>query len=86
MKTPIGYSGVKVTERKLRRCHAVGRAWADSMAVEVDPRQEPQARLNTVIHEVIHCIFPNMEEEEVDRVATVISDTLWQDRYRRVDV
>lgn len=81
-----GLSSIHVRERKLGKERALGLAWASEGRVDIDPRQEPRERLNTLLHETIHCIFPDMKENDAIRVATLMSDALWYDKYRRVEI
>lgn len=51
--------------------------------IEIDPRQSPKNRLDTLIHELLHAVKPAMPEKEVIKVAAAIRDGLWKDGWRR---
>jgi hypothetical protein len=76
---------IKITERKLGKEQAVGMAHHGENMIEIDPRQRSRDRLDTVCHEVIHLLEPDLPEDQVILRANVLSDTLWRDRWRRVE-
>ena len=45
--------------------------------IELDPRQHGRRFLETVIHELLHIVFPSMEEENVRRAGRWIALCLW---------
>jgi len=75
----------KVIRRRLGRERAAGQAVFGDGLVEIDPRESPYEQLDTIIHESIHLLDPEMSEEQVDAWARKISITLWRQKYRRVD-
>jgi hypothetical protein len=52
--------------------------------IELDPRQSSQDRLDTLIHEAVHIIWPEYDEETVIKVANRISSLVWEDNWRRI--
>lgn len=44
---------------------------------------KPKDLMDTVIHEVIHAIRPELSEEAVLETANVITDALWKLKYRK---
>lgn len=50
----------------------------------IDPRQPPQERLDTIIHEWLHHRFTDMGEMEVERLAHELRHALWRDGWRRI--
>lgn len=40
--------------------------------------------MDTVVHELVHNLFPEMLEEDVAYTARMITKTLWGDGYRRI--
>lgn len=51
--------------------------------IEIRSNQPEEERLDTLIHELLHAIKPNMSEQEVTRIADVLSVGLWKDSWRR---
>ena len=76
---------IRITERKLGKEQAVGLCWHGKVPhIEIDPRQSSKSRLDTVIHEMVHCLWPELEEDAVTLVAQRLASVLWADRWRRV--
>ena len=75
----------KIKIRKLRqwagglrgRCHANG-------FIEIDPRQDEQDFLDTLLHELLHRELPDLDEQAVIRVAERLAWEMWKLDYRRV--
>jgi len=82
---------IKVVERKLgRHCHAkgmkmFGQAWVGDGLIEIDPRQSPKERMDTLIHECLHLLYPEESEEAVSSAGSSIAAVLWRDGYRRIE-
>ena len=76
---------IRVRERKLGREKADGLAWEGRRAlVEIDPRQGENNRLDTLLHEAMHILFPKLNEMQVRGVAARLTEILWNDGWRRV--
>jgi hypothetical protein len=52
--------------------------------IKIDPRQDEEERLDTLLHELLHFLNPDAKEGEVVEAAAVLSTTLWKYGYRRV--
>jgi hypothetical protein len=83
------YPKITVQERKLGRyterkdCRPPqGLAWPDGR-VDIDPRQGARAWLNTLIHELLHQILPEADENQVFRCANILSKHLWEQGFRK---
>ena len=75
----------KIVERKLGRNKAWGLAHSDDNVIEIDARLKGRKKLEIVIHEALHLLNGDMEEDEVIRQSKKICLTLWQLHYRQVD-
>lgn len=75
---------ITVEERKLMRERALGQAWQGENLIEIDPRQPPKEYLDTLIHESLHIIFPELSERKVNTAARKLSALLWKEKYRKV--
>lgn len=51
--------------------------------IKIDPRQNEEERLDTLLHELLHFLNPDAKECEVVEAAAVLSTTLWKYGYRR---
>ena len=81
---------ITVKERKLGRERAVGLAYSDYYGpdkglIEIDPRQKGKDNLDTLIHEALHLIYPDLSEATVVKHAGRLTRMLWRAGYRRVD-
>lgn len=76
---------IRVRERKLGREKADGLAWdGKKPLVEIDPRQGEKERLDTMLHEATHILFPKLNEMQVRGIAKRLTTILWKDGWRRV--
>jgi hypothetical protein len=73
-----------MVERKLGREGNWGQAFHDADTIEIDPTQPEDERLDTIIHECVHLLFPDLSEMRVRGVSRRISRVLWRDKWRRV--
>ena len=83
MRHPL-HRRVRVVEKKLAREKASGQAFKEAKLIEIDPRLWNRERLETLIHEHKHILFPEMSEYQVRRLAREMSDLVWEDGYRRI--
>lgn len=58
----------------------------DPCQILVDPRQEPEEMLDTIVHEVLHEALKETTEEGVERISNLISSVLWKEGYRKVQI
>jgi len=70
-------------EKKLGRLGAWGLCYDDGQ-IEIDPRLESKDYLDTLIHEMLHHHFPELEEEDVEMIATKMAKELWKANYRKI--
>lgn len=73
----------KVTYRNLKK--AWGYADLEKNSVIMDKQLHGKKHLEILIHEMTHLILPEATEEEVERISILMTNTLWQQKYRRVD-
>ena len=64
------------------RLPVYGYAYTDTNKIEIDPRQSTKEYLDTLIHEMLHCFFPNLDEKHIRRTASKIARQIWNRRYR----
>jgi hypothetical protein len=56
--------------------------WVDRL-IEVMRGQAPHDRIDTLIHELLHAIYPKMPEMEIRMVSKVMTAAIWKDGWRR---
>lgn len=80
---------VSLEEKKLGRERAYGQAWgigddrSTARKIQVDSRQRESTILNTLLHESLHVIFPELPERAVVLAANSLARALWAANYRR---
>lgn len=86
---------IKIVERRLGGHKALGLYWYQQNSdgsrdkrftpiIEIDPRQAPKEELDTVLHESLHHVCPELTEEQVVAAAADMTQILWGIGYRRV--
>ena len=53
--------------------------------IHIDPRTKGRARIEVLLHERLHGIHPDMEEEDVRRTAAILADFLHRNHVRVVE-
>ena len=76
---------IKVKEKKLGRQGAVGLAYADEMMIEIDKRQDSRNYLDTLLHEMLHCLAPRWGERRVTQTANEMTRVIWDKNFRRIE-
>jgi hypothetical protein len=63
---------------------ASGVAFADGdKSIVIDGRHQGCDKLDTFVHESLHIVFPDEDEETITDAANFISEVLWKAGYRR---
>lgn len=73
---------IKVVYKKLGRSGAWGQAGDH---IEIDPRIRGKKHLEILIHEGLHVLLPILSEEAVTDIAIILTNTIWEEHYRRID-
>ena len=74
----------KIVEKKLGKEY-LGQAYLGEDRAEVDPRHRTEySRMNTVIHELLHLIAPDLAESRIKTITGYVTFGLWKENYRRV--
>lgn len=82
---------IAIVEKKLQRHRSkherfvYGQADEENGVAEIEPRQPMPNRLDAVLHEGLHLIFPDLSERVVASAAKKLKRLLWKDRWRRMD-
>jgi len=74
---------ITIIERKLGREKAVGQSYKDDGLIEIDPRQDSFNYMETVIHEIMHVLFPALSETEITKKSHKLAKELWKIHFRR---
>lgn len=73
----------RVSYKNLKK--AWGYADLDKKEIIMDRALHGKKHMEILIHEVSHLLLPDASEEEIVRISIYITNTLWQQKYRRVD-
>lgn len=76
----------KVTHRKLGKEKVWGLAHVGFDAIEIDIRLKGRRHLLYLIHEMLHILEPTWSETKIRKASTKITDLLWSQNYRKVDI
>jgi len=82
-KSKVILKAPEVREKQLED-NVFGYAYQDDFEIEIDPRQDSKEYLNTLTHEMLHCILPDLSEKSITKMANIITDEIWKKRYRRI--
>lgn len=62
-----------------------GYAVMESKTIEIDTKVKGKKHLEICVHESLHLMFPYLEEQEIEAKAILLTNTLWHEKYRRID-
>lgn len=74
---------IKFKRAKLGREGVWGHA--DQYPLLIDERCKGKKELEVYIHESFHYLFPKLTEEQVERKAILLTNTLWHEGFRKTD-
>jgi hypothetical protein len=75
----------KVKYKKLGKEKVYGLAHHDGDIIEMDSRLTGKKHMEILIHEALHLLWPEAEEEEIEQKAILLTNTMWRQKYRRID-
>jgi hypothetical protein len=76
---------IKVKYKKIGRSKAWAQAFVDKKIIEIDPRAKGKKELELLIHESLHILYPENEEEKVIYNSVSLTKVLWDLGYRKTD-
>jgi hypothetical protein len=74
----------KVKYSKLGRHKIWGQAHSEGL-VEIDIRAKGRKKLELIIHECLHLLYPEDTEEQIISKSIALTKTLWHENYRQID-
>jgi hypothetical protein len=76
---------IRLTERKLGKEKALGLCWHGKIPhIELCPSQDSKTRLDSLLHECAHAIWPEFDEPTIEKIAARMASLLWADGWRRI--
>lgn len=73
----------KVTYKRFKKVW--GYALMDSKSIEMDDRTRGKKHMEILIHESLHLLLPEASEEDIEEKSILLTNTLWHEKYRRID-
>jgi len=73
-----------IRHKDLSGDNVYGYAMQEDFEIEIDPKQSSKEYLNTLIHEMLHCFLPDLQERFVVRMADIMADEVWKRGYKRL--
>lgn len=77
---------IRVKYAKLGRAQAWGLADIENNCVELDDRLKGKKHLEILTHELVHILLPRASEQFVEHVSINLTNILWKEGYRRIDL
>lgn len=74
---------IKFKRVKLGRQKVWGHA--DEYPLQIDDRLRGKKELEIYVHESMHYLFPQASEQDIEKKAILLTNTLWHEGYRKVD-
>lgn len=62
-----------------------GYADLETREIYIDKKANGKKHMEILIHEMTHLLLPDASEDDVVRISIYITNTLWQQKYRRID-
>lgn len=82
---PKKRESIKVVYKKLGRRNEWGNADIDGKIIEIDPRAVGRKKIEILLHESIHILFPVLDEEAVKKAGAAMAKVLWDEGVRPTD-
>jgi hypothetical protein len=76
---------IKVKYKKLGKFKAWGMANYDDNTIEVDSNLKAKKKMEIILHECLHCLFKDMDEEDVIKNSVILTNTLWHENFRSIE-
>lgn len=75
---------IKVKYKKLGKEKVWGLADSEGI-IYLDSRLKGKKHLEILIHETLHILYPEAEEDEIVEKSISLCNLIWQQRYRRIE-
>lgn len=71
---------IRITEKKLKKYF--GYAYPDLFKVELSKNLKDKTYLGTLIHEILHVLYPDQSETSITQFAATLTHYIWKKGYR----
>jgi hypothetical protein len=80
-RKPMSIKDIKLVERNLR--YYWGYAYPTVRRIEISTNLTDKQYMDTLIHEILHVLYPKDSETKISKNASTIRYYLWKQGYRR---
>jgi hypothetical protein len=84
LKSKVVIKCPTIIDKDLTRDNVWGWANKEDFEIELDKHQPSREYLNSCLHEMLHCILPDLHEKHITKMADIMSDVLWRRGFRRI--
>ena len=85
LKSKVVLKMPRITEKALPPNEgAWGWANKEDFEIDIEKHQCSKEYLNTLIHEMLHCLLPDLSEKAITKMANIMASQIWKRRYRRL--
>lgn len=81
LRRPVSIKDIKLVERNLR--YYWGYAYPTVRRIEISTNLTDKQYMDTMIHEILHVLYPHDSETKISKHASTIRWYLWKAGYRR---
>jgi len=81
LRKPMSIKDIKLVERNLR--YYWGYAYPTVRRIEISTNLTDKQYMDTLIHEILHVLYPKDSETKISKNASTIRYYLWKQGYRR---
>ena len=82
--TRVKLKSPSISHRDLSSEHAWGLADVDDSEIELHTNLNSKDYLYTLIHEIGHCVLPDLSEAQILRFEKIFGDAIWAKGYRKI--
>ena len=75
---------IRIKYRKLGKEKVYGVAHSDGL-IEIEERLKGKKAMESLIHEVLHLLWAEAEEDEIEKKSITLTKILWKENYRRIE-
>ena len=75
---------IRIKYRKLGKEKVYGVAHSDGL-IEIEERLKGKKAMEILIHEVLHLLWAEAEEDEIEKKSITLTKILWKENYRRIE-
>lgn len=83
-KSRLNLKPIKIEHKDLTSDGVWGWAYQDENRIELEKNQTSKEYLNTLIHEMLHCMLPDLKEPHIEKMADMLANEVWRRKFRKI--